>query len=50
MESVERSFAGLEYESKKHKTRRERFLERMEVLVRWECLLEEMRWPGRKSA
>ena len=50
MESVEKSFAGLEYESKKHKTRREHFLERMEVLVRWECLLEEMRWPGRKNA
>ena len=26
MESVERSFADLEYESKKHKTRREHFL------------------------
>ena len=29
MESVERSFADLEYESKKRKTGRERFLERM---------------------
>ena len=43
MERVERSFADLEYESKKRKTRRERFLERMEVLVRWERLLEEIR-------
>ncbi len=43
MESVERGFADLEYESKKHKTGREHFLERMEVLVRWECLLEEIR-------
>ena len=43
MERVERSFADLEYESKKHKTRRERFLERMEVLVPWERLLEEIR-------
>ena len=34
---------GLEYESKKHKTGRERFLERMEELVRWERLLEEIR-------
>ena len=38
MERVERSFADLEDESKKHKTRRERFLERMEVLVPWERL------------
>ena len=43
MKRVERSFADLEYESKKRKTRRERFLERMEVLVRWERLLEEIR-------
>ncbi len=43
MERVERSFADLEYESKKHKTRRERFLERMEVLIPWERLLEEIR-------
>ena len=43
MESVERSFAELEDESKKRKTRRERFLERMEELVRWERLLEEIR-------
>ena len=40
MESVERSFADLEYESKKHKTQRERFLERMEVLIRWKRLLD----------
>lgn len=40
MESVERSFADLEYESKKHNTQRERFLERMEVLIRWKRLLD----------
>ena len=43
MESVERSFADLEYESKKRKTRRERFLERMDALIPWERLLEEIR-------
>ena len=43
MERVERSFANLEYESKKWKTRRERFLERMDALIRWERLLEEIR-------
>ena len=43
MERVERSFADLEYESKKHKTRRERFLERMDALIPWERLLEEIR-------
>ena len=40
---MEKSFADLEDESKKHKTRRERFLERMEVLIPWERLLEEIR-------
>ena len=40
---MEKSFADLEYESKKHKTRRERFLERMEVLIWWERLLEQIR-------
>ena len=35
MESVERSFADLEYESKKHKTRRERFLERKDKKQMW---------------
>ncbi len=43
MERVERSFGDLEYESKKGKTGRERFLERMEVLIRWKRLLEEIR-------
>ncbi|MCY4173312.1 MAG: IS5 family transposase [Cyanobacteria bacterium MAG CAR3_bin_5] len=43
MEGIERSFADLEYESKKGKTRRERFLERMEVLAPWEKLLEQIR-------
>ena len=43
MKSMERSFADLEYESKKRKTCRERFLERMEVLIRWERLLEQIR-------
>ena len=43
MKSVERSFADLEEESKKRKTGRERFLERMEVLIRWERLLEQIR-------
>ena len=39
----ERSFADLEYENKKRKTRRERFLERMEVLIPWAMLLEEIK-------
>ena len=43
MERVERSFAELEYENKKKKTRRERFLERMEALIRWSRLLEEIK-------
>ena len=43
MESMERSFAELEYESKKRKTGRELFLERMEVLIRWEKLLEAIK-------
>ena len=43
MERVERSFAELEYESKKKKTRRERFLERMEALIPWSRLLEEIK-------
>ena len=43
MKSVERSFADLEYERKKRKTGRERFLERMEVLILWERLLEQIR-------
>ena len=43
MEREERSFAELEYENKKRKTERERFLERMEVLIPWSRLLEEMK-------
>ena len=43
MERVERSFAELEYENKKKKTRRERFLERMEALIHWSKLLEEIK-------
>ena len=38
-----RSFADLEYESKKRKTRREQFLEKMEVLIRWQRLLDQIR-------
>lgn len=38
-----RSFAELEYEGKKKKTRRERFLERMEKLIPWGRLVEEIR-------
>ena len=40
---MERSFADFEYESKKRKTGREVFLERMEVLLSWERLLEQIR-------
>ena len=43
MERVERSCAELEYENKKKKTRRERFLERMEALIPWSTLLEEIK-------
>ncbi len=43
MERVERSFGDLEYESKKRKTGRERFWERMDMLIRWERLLEQIR-------
>ena len=35
--------AELEYENKKRKTRRERFLERMEVLIPWSTLLAEIK-------
>jgi len=31
----QKTFADLEYEHKKHQTRRERFLERMEQLIPW---------------
>ena len=37
---MERSFADLEYENKKSKTGRERFLGRMEALIPWSTLLE----------
>ena len=43
MKEAERSFADLEWENKKHKTRREKFLERMEVLIPWEKILEQIR-------
>ena len=42
MERTQRSFADLEYENKKRKTRREKFLDRMEVLIPWEKLLEKI--------
>lgn len=35
---VQKTFADLEYDGKKRKTRRERFLERMEALIPWERL------------
>ena len=43
------TFADLEYEGKKRKTRREIFLERMEDLVPWGKLEERIRpyWAGR---
>ena len=37
------TFAELEFQSKKRKTRRELFLERMEVLVPWQSLEERIR-------
>ena len=37
------TFADLEYEGKKRKTRREKFLERMECLIPWEDLEERIR-------
>ena len=39
----EPTFADLEYESKKRKTRREIFLERMGGLIPWEQLEERIR-------
>ena len=36
------TFADLEYESKKRKTRREIFLERMDGLIPWEQLVEHI--------
>ena len=43
MKSMEKSFADLEYETKKRKRRRELFLERMDRLIRWEGLVEQIR-------
>ena len=43
MKGRETSFADLEWENKKHKTRREKLLERMEVLIPWEKILEQIR-------
>ena len=40
---MERSFADLEYEIKKRKTRRERFLGKMDALIPWGKLLEEIK-------
>ena len=40
---MERSFADLEYETKKRKTRRERFLGKMDALIPWCKLLEEIK-------
>ena len=37
------TFADLDYESKKRKTRREKFLERMDGLLPWEELEERIR-------
>ena len=37
------TFADLEYDSKKRKTRREIFLERMDALIPWEQLEERIR-------
>ena len=39
----EPTFADLEYAGKKHKTRREVFLERMDGLIPWERLEERIR-------
>ena len=41
------TFADLDYESKKRKTRREKFLERMDGLIPWEELEERIRPAGR---
>ena len=47
----QRTFADLEYDDKKRKTRRERFLERMDGLIPWERLEDRIRpvypKPGR---
>ena len=43
MGRMERSFADLEYGIKKRKTRWERFLGRMDALIPWCKLLEEIK-------
>ena len=43
MKIMENSFADLEYEGKKSKMRRELFLERMQMLIPWDRLLEQIR-------
>ena len=40
---MERSFADLKYDTKKRKTRRERFLGKMDALIPWCKLLEEIK-------
>ena len=40
------TFADLDYACKKHKTRREVFLERMEGLIPWEELEDRIRPPN----
>lgn len=42
MKRTQKSFADLEYEKRKRKTRREQFLDRMEVLIPLEKLLEKI--------
>ena len=42
MERTQRSFADIKYENKKRKTRREQFLDRVEILIPWEKLLEKI--------
>ena len=37
------TFAGLEYQGKKRKTRRELFLERMDGLIPWQSLEDRIR-------
>ena len=46
------TFASVEFEQKKRKTRRERFLERLDALVPWEELEAriEPRYPKRAGA
>lgn len=46
----QKSFSDIEYEQKKRKTRREKFLERMEVLIPWKRLEKRMRRYYPKSS